>query len=270
MKYSFIFILLIIFTACNTNNLYRFDEDPNCTTTIEGYFSAPNIWDSYYPAIVKKGQIVYGNVISKSDKDIIFVERKSGIFHSPDTLKFPIQDIETIIDSEKNCIYGAIPNKFAVKGLKVKMYLIKRYAPELESIFLELEPNKSFSYCVAPGTYGIDRIEVIYKKGIDESLSVPFRPFIIKPNTTNYIGNVSLLVDTSACTDNVYKIPFKNLVNNSDAAVAGFLGGVIGGVIYAAVKSANSDVSKYYYFKIENDSSFIPISKSKFRLKILK
>lgn len=119
-------------------------------------------------------------------------------------------------------------------------------------IYLELEPNKHFSYCVRPGTYTIDKIEFSIKENLDESIRIPTIKFRAEVDKSNYLGNIHLvnnISDSSGCI----KIPYKIVHNPNEIGIA-LMFGLVGTAIYQGLKK--SDIDGYYLLKVSNDSSF--------------
>lgn len=270
MKKIFLLLIVLTLTGCNTNKLITNNKD-DCNTVVEGFYAFPQIWNSVAPAIVFKNNnyVKYGTVIKRNPDNIVFVEKKTGIFHTPDTLIYPLGDIRAIIDSTKECTFGNLPERYAEIGLVLRLYISKKGSAEKEYKYLELRPNQKFSYCLEPGIYSIKKIEYLNAEGIDESDSIPFGEINIEQYKTNYLGNISMIT-TFDVNNNVFKIPFKQVYSNSEASAAAAFFGILGALAYDLTRGENNETMGYYRIAISDDPQFTPLAKKPVVKKIIK
>ena len=260
MKLIFISILLIsilFIEACSTNKFISVDDDSKCSTTIEGYYSSSKIWNTYYPAfILKGGNFKLASELYRDSTGICFLEKSTRVFQTPDTLFYPYNEIQVVIDSTKKCTFGEIPNRFFYKGIDIRLTLSYAADPKYKPIYIELEPNESFAYCVRPGNYIIDKIEFRIKDNLDESYQIPKISFNVEENKKNFLGSIKL-VDSEKDSANCLKIPYKSVVNSGESASVALMFGLVGSIIYQGIKAAGkSDFDGYYYMKTSVDSNF--------------
>lgn len=263
MKLFFIVLVtyvLLFLTGCSSNKLIRLEDDQNCATIIEGYYSNPKIWNNYYPAFVlKNGKFRLAKEIKRDSIGIFFLEKKTRIFQTPDTLFFPFSEIQTVIDSTRLCTYGEIIDRHAFKDIKLTLHLAYDNDTTYKPIFLELEPNEKFSYCVKPGNYTIKGIVVNNNGRLDGSLGIPKIKFNVESNKTNYIGSISLANNLSD-SNNCIVVPYKCFYDSKKSAAVGFMFGLIGTIVYESTKSYNDEADGIYLIKINNDENFKYIS----------
>ena len=259
MKFTFLSIILIsliFIEACSYNKFALYEDDSKCDTVIEGYYASSKIWNTFYPAFIsKKGIFKRAAELSRDSNGVYFKEISTRIFQTPDTLFYAYDDLQVIIDSTKKCTFGDIPNRFFYKGIDITLYLSYPDDPKYKPLYIELEPNEKFSYCVRPGKYIIDKIEFKIKDNIDQSYKIPKISFNVDANKRNYLGSIRL-VDNEKDSADCLKIPYTNLVNSGESAGVGVMFGLIGTVIYQGIRAMNTDIDGYYYMKVENDSSF--------------
>lgn len=250
---SYLFITSLLIYGCAPNKLIKKSVQPDCETAITGYYSMPTIWNSYFPAMVlKNGYLKRAISYQLKDDGVDFVEKKSGIFSQVDTVFYPYSEITTFIDSNTNCVYGEIPKVFRLKDLKIQMNLFYLEDSTYSPAYMELEPNKTFSYCLRPGTYKIDKILFEHSEGRDKSVSVPSLIFHIKSNSLNNLGHFIITrVSAPEQTNNpnIYYVPFRIVSRKAASAFIGGIGGIVGGI--AAVASNAADIYADDYYKIE-------------------
>lgn len=102
MKFTFLNIIILTFIlieGCSQNKLVLLKDNLNCKTVVEGFYSSSRIWNTLYPAfLLKNGTFKLGSEIKRDSSGIYFVEEKTRIFQSIDTLFYPYKDIQTVID----------------------------------------------------------------------------------------------------------------------------------------------------------------------------
>ncbi len=228
-----------------------------CNTFIEGSFSYPKIWKYNYPALLdKNGYIKYGDVIKKDDDGIYFLEKKSGLFHSPDTLFFTYDKFKTVVDYKNKCTFGEIPEGYFIElsELSISLKSLDTLVDPPYYFALELEPNKSFSYCAKPGNYVCENVSFNFSDGMIEAFQVPNIKLEVKKNTVTNIGSIRFLEQWEDTTGAII-ISFATK-NDDGLGMAAFLGGAIGAAIYAAATQP-SEADAYFALEVTKDTSSV-------------
>jgi hypothetical protein len=272
MKFLILIIILVSFAllqGCSSNKLAILEDNKDCTTAVEGHYSSPSLWNSYYPAILfKDGNLKLGNEILRDSSRVDFLTKATGVFQSNDTLFIPFSKIKAIIDSSRNCTYGEIPKNYSDRGVEIKIFLSYSEDSTYQPIYFDLNPNEEFGYCLKPGHYRFNKIQFLQKQNIDESLELPDLGFNADTNSTTYLGDIDFINSTNEANKCLI-IPYKNIHNENDAAI-GFMFGLIGTAINEALKSKDKDADGYYLLKITDDPAFKFISRLKHGKNIIK
>lgn len=245
--------MALLATGCSSNMFIDREDDPDCKTVITGSLNENPVWNTFYPAMVlKNGYLKKAISFQMKEDGVDFVENKSGIFSSIDTVFYPFSEITAIVDSNKNCIYGKMPKAFKEKSLSARINL--RYVQDttISPVYIVLEPGETFNYCVKPGTYVVEEIIFTHTQGIDQSLEIPYIKFIAQPDSVNEIGAFTIskagIPDRSSKENAVY-VPYKILRDNSESNRAAFWGGAISSAM--TTLSRQLDDTKAGYYKIE-------------------
>lgn len=262
---------ILLLYGCNANQLIKHSDSPTCETTIEGNYFTKSIYKFDGPAILFPWSnlvpIRHGKVIRKDSNGVLFLQNKSGIFGSADTLYFKYDKIRAIIDSNNQCVWGHISTKEEV-GIHMKIELSKYHEPYYSPIYLDLFPDRKFSYCIKPGKYEITKIieyfpfksEEVYYASIPKHIA----KFEIKRNCANYIGDISLLDNRSSDKASLI-VPCKNQSTGKTAAfIGGFMGGLVGGAIAGAmvsIENANADSSGVFRISFKHNKEYKPQEK---------
>jgi|GEM_PF-6986472 len=270
IKLGIALIILFIITGCGGNKLIEYSDSTDCTTTIEGNFVSKQYYKNNAPAVLfpeaSKETIFYGKVIKKDTNGVYVLRKKVGWFDTPDTSYFKYDEIRAIVDSNKRCVWGRLEDDEKT-GIKLTIQLKKVNDPNYSPIYLELTPGKNFQYCILPGSYEITNIK---KENPDEDtyyLSMPdsVGEFVIKPESANYIGDITLLSDNSTDYATI-TIPYKAQSTGREAAsMGGFLGGAIGGAIAGAItehSNEEADTAGSFFINIKYNPDYKSKSKS--------
>ncbi|NOX90783.1 MAG: hypothetical protein GXO77_17420 [Calditrichaeota bacterium] len=256
LKQFSILVLLILFLGCSPKAITLSDY-PRCKSTVEGFYHYRSRWNGKFPVLFKKKDRkiipVYGKILEQKEDGFLFDPKRQGPLYDPEPEFFPNEKIVAVIDSSNKIIFGELPEKYKrtwelflfVKNMDVKGSEIK---------VLELKPNKRFGFCLVPGNYHIKKIRFKNNEGlIDEALDLPNLYFSVESNSVNYIGDIYL--DFYDKKNNVIYLPYKNVYNPSEVAIAGVMGGAIGGALYVAFKAAKG-AEGIHVMTIEDDASF--------------
>jgi hypothetical protein len=192
----FLFFNLFCF-SCFFNPKATLDKSTNCSTTIEGLFSTPQIYKFPSPAILfnsnYKLRYKLADYIELKSEGVLLIEKKVGLLESPDTIFYNYKDIRAIVDANKLCVYGKLEENES-KSITMKLKLLNIEQPEKEPLYIELESNKPFSYCIDSGNYKVENFieyitwdeEYINNESFDFSFNVIYKH-------SNYLGDIKLL-----------------------------------------------------------------------------
>jgi hypothetical protein len=231
-KVFLLFLILLFFlSSCNNYKNLLKENELNCSTFIEGKFIAPKTYDGIAPIVLlNKGNekdFYRGEVINKNDQGIYLLKKSYSFVDDPDTMFIEYKQIRAIVDETKLCIYGDLNDKESVKT-SIKFYLEREDDPDYQPIFLALNSNQHFNYCIKPGKYKL--LKIIKEVSTDyyyESFPIFECEIEILENKVNYIGDIELLKNLES-TDDKISIPFYKQVKSQNASAAfGLLGGII-------------------------------------------
>ncbi len=253
---------VIVFTGCNNAiKLTKIEKRPRCPTTVEGQFVSEEEWHGKAPAIIfrERGhyKIYPGEIISLDSAGVIFdADRQSPVF-DPEPKYYPFKEIETVVDSEGKAIAGKFPAKL-ITIWHIELHLKNLDNPEVPVSIIETEPNKPFGFCIPPGSYAIKEIRFIDDhSNIDinaDSLNISLK---IQASRVNYIGDIYL---DSQPPENLsadsLTIPYKIHSRPEGQAMAGVLGGAIGGMLYAADLNAMGIIGEHTLWFVNNMDHF--------------
>lgn len=256
--YHLLLVLIIFACGCSSNKFIKLEDDPACKTVFSGNLVNTPIWDSYFPAIVLKNGYLKRTLSYKMKEDgVDFIEKKSGIFSSIDTVFYPFSEILTIIDTNKNCIYGSMPKTFLAKDLFVRIHL--HYIgnePDYWPTYIEMKAGESFSYCVKPGIYLVTKIQFFREKDEDQSLRLPYIELVAQPNSIHNTVSFNITpcdIPVKSQSKNIFYVPYKIISRTTETAVAGLLGGETGQDIIKDLREKNNDIAGYYKIEIKYD-----------------
>ena len=246
--------------CASTRKLPTLTKQPDCATSIEGYYEYRNHWSGKKPALIIRKDyefdILFGQVISQTDKGVTFDPDREGVFYDPKPEFFPFTLLEAFIDQNGRVIAGAIPAKLS-KAISLEVHLKAKNVSETKPYKLLLKPNESFGYCIPSGVYHVSAIRFVDKEGnVDIGVNYPILEIQIEKGRSNYIGHLLLGHSPIAVRDSVL-IPFKIGSRPRGAMAAGILGGAIGGALHAASLAAKGVVGehKLYLGAVTNHSA---------------
>lgn len=259
---QYILISVLLFSGCATTNLIKYCDKPGCPTTLEGKYSQPDLITVSYPCIFVKDfrfpKYLSGELIGMDSTGILF-KPKSGGLYSTEPIYFPFDTLTGAVDANGRIIYGDV-NKRYLTGIKMSIELEKTADPELDKLILDFNPDEYFSYCVDPGEYKIKRITwETEREDFMESIDIPEIKFTVDSGKANYLGDINVNIKRPE-DENVILIPFKSY-NKGNAAMTGFLFGLVGAAIYASSYEM-SDADGVQILNCNQSKEFIPASKS--------
>lgn len=262
MKTSLSIVIILttflIFGCADLNKISYLHNSTNCNTSIEGYFSTPQVYKNsdITPAVLftsdYKLKFKSGSVIKQNEEGIYFVEKKYSSLHTQDTLFFNKSIIRAIVDANDFCTYGNLKEK-ECSETTFRFYL-QRVDEKANLICLELTSNSKFSYCIEPGKY---QITTIVKEISDNFYEMSFPvfdwTFDVKANCANYIGDISIINDKDVNEKNV-PIPFYKQDKSQNE------GGVFGIVSELLAEHSNDEmreeIANYFNFRIEHSENY--------------
>jgi hypothetical protein len=213
-------------------------QDPECTTSMEGYYHCKDAWTEAKPAIVllKAGfpQVIEGQIVSQDDRGITFKPAKKSS-REPEETYYEFSQLMTVINEEGNVVYGSVPKKFS-HALALNVYLEPAYGSAYSSssqpYILHLEPNAPFAFCMPGGVYKVSSI-LFYdnSNNIERGVDYSQIRITIDGGRSNYIGDLFLnytkpeIADSTRVRDGV-SIPYTSLTGSESAP---------GGLLNAAV-----------------------------------
>jgi len=245
-------LLSLMFLHCAaTRKLPTLAKQPDCATSLEGYYEQRQQWNGKKPAlIIQKNaeyKILSGRVISQTEKGVNFDPDREGVLYDPKAEFFAFDRIEAFIDQNGRIVAGAIPNKLS-KTISLELHLKAQSAPQAKPYKLTLKANEPFGYCIPSGIYEVSAIHFIDKNGnVDIGVGYPTLEIQIIKGHSNYIGHLLLGHSQMAARDSVL-IPFKIGARPYGAAAAGFLGGAIGGALHAASNAAKGIIGEHLLY----------------------
>lgn len=252
--------LLLFLSSCSNNMLTKYSESPNCLTTIEGKFIAPREYNYYAPILLfnDNSNLSYkmGKVVNKDENGVFLLERKSGVFHNPETKYYKYDVIRAIVDSSKKLVYGEL-DQSEYDNVEWKLILKNLDDKDYGPIFIDLVSNVKFSYCAKPGRYQIfsiiEQIKTPFEQSINISIQRPLYEFTVEAGKVNYIGEITFESD-SCRTENTNSIAFKKQYSAS-AGGSNALAGLISGLAVTLINEL-ADSSGAFNFNIEHKENF--------------
>lgn len=263
--YILIFLPLLI-VSCKYKYVKTYDEESNYPAYIEGSYHAPKVLVDYFPVFPaiylneEDGQsLKLGSVIDKNEDGVFFLTSKTQLFIPTETIFYPFEKINNIVDSSGKCTYGEIPSKYFSP---IKMEIVLEYLDDgwPSEVILELEPGKTFSYCIYPGAYLLANINLLLSNDAKLKLSVlPEDTIIIQNKMANYIGDIVLEPSVEQDSSSI-RITTEPKYEVDNMVIAGFLFGLVGLAVYAIIADASDENYEYLNFKIQADSNYKAIS----------
>jgi hypothetical protein len=213
MKIPIIFLFLILsFTGCRTYAPTTL-ENPGCKTVISGIMYCNGRWDKKVPVMFTKLddgiRTRFGEIIERNDEGFIFKpDRTQNYGPYPKPKLFKYDDIICMLDSNAHIIYGSFPEKYlSFWGMIWELTSASKVA---SSIYLKIESNSYFSFCLEPDIYIVKSIQFINESEsnyTDFSSYLPEIKINVKVDNNNYIGDI--ILDNLKFDDKFYKINCK-------------------------------------------------------------
>ncbi len=249
-------ITILFLSSCSTNKFIALSDNSDCVTTLEGRFLTKDEYNYYAPILLFEKKYKMGKVIKFDDAGVFFVEKKSGILHSPDTLSFKYNEIRAVVDSNKQCIWGELKSREKQK-VELRLYATRKDDPEYSPIYIDMVSETDFSYCVKPGVYVISGIYREEKpSSLDKayvSIRQPLFEFVVEKGKTNYLGDITLVADNKK-TQNTLSVAFKE-----QGSASPLIGGLFGGLAYGvtnALLNATADSCGSFNLDIIHDKEY--------------
>ena len=264
-------IVLMGMLSCSGSNKILLKNQPDCQSSVEGYYHCPDDWDGDAPVIIVKKRDVYeiikGKIVSYDKNGVTFDPKKTSAFYDPKPKYYPFKDIETFIGENKEIIYGNIPKKYSdAYVLRLKLRSLEKM--ENDPILLELEPNRRFAFCLPVDIYLVTSINFIDKDGnIDGAKDYPEMVIQVDDQCSNYIGHL-FLNPKSDQLKNPIILPYEAVHRPKASASASFLGGMVGAALYEMAKKINGIIGEHKLY-IGMDSGFIPEGKMPIKTNLL-
>jgi len=225
---------LFLFASCIPNP-YLLENNPKCTSSVEGYYHAPFEVKVEKSTLVLKKEpraILYGKIVEFNDQGVLFDQPKQGPFYDPEPIFYKSDDILTLIDDNQKILFGEqIPS--LVTTTKLLLYVKKVNDANAKTINLSLKPNQAFGFCLNPGLYKIEKLIFKYypTNNLDRGVKFPPLYFQVDENTSNYIGDIFLNPTDSIGA--MFNVPYKILDRPEVSVSVGIAGGAVGGLLLA-------------------------------------
>lgn len=236
-----------LFTHCATTQAPTLEKQPECTSSVEGYYYCPDSWDGNKPALVlKKGnrfEIEQGHIVSRDKEGVTFDATGRGLY-DPKPKYYPYDKIQVLIGNEGQVLAGKIPERMS-KAFSIQLSLYSTTQPQDKPIDLMLKPNEQFGFCVPPDNYVIKKILFIDgQKNIDEGVNFPDLTLRVLPNQSNYIGHLLLNAQKNGLKNPII-IPYKIVSRPKSSSNAAFWGGMLGTMIHSAVMASKGIIGEH-------------------------
>ncbi|MBL7014367.1 MAG: hypothetical protein ISR83_08100 [Candidatus Marinimicrobia bacterium] len=225
---------LFIISGC-VPNPYLLNNNPECLSTIEGFYHSPFVVKVEKPTLVLTNEpraILHGEILEFNDQGVLFDQSKQGPFYDPEPTFYNIDDILTLVDGNKNILYGEqIPSLVTTTELILNIRRVNDL--NAKGIRLEFKPNSQFGFCLKPGLYEVKNLVFKYypTNNLDRGVDYPSLFIQVDGNTSNYIGDIYLNPPDSLGA--TIKIPYKILDRPEVSGVVGATGGAVGGLLLA-------------------------------------
>ena len=251
-------IFLGLIVGCSdVHNAHRSDESSPCPAIVEGFFHSKITYKGKAPAIsvrrTSTPEILNGTIKNITKDGILFVPARESIFYDPDTVFFPLDRIQWIVDEGGNVIYGTLPDKKS-RSLDMEFEIYDPSRMETKHFSLTFEANQRFSYCLSPGDYLVDKIRLCWGAIDQEATSIPPMKIRVRPNVVNYIGDFFLDLRSDSLPG-VFTI--RTSINQPYRWVPSVAqGGVVVAGMVALASAVTTPDSAAHSLAIELDSSF--------------
>lgn len=263
-------LLFVLLSGCATTKALTLKDEPQCESSVEGFLHSEDEWSGPRPALILKKdrkKVLAGDLIAVDDEGVRFDASKQGPFFDPEEKYYPYSEVELLVGETGEVLHGKISMQ-DTRAWGMDIVLIPAHDLEAKTIKLSLPPNESFSYCLPPGEYLIKDIFFVDKnKNIDRGIDYPEFMLRVEAGASNYIGDFYLDNAPSDSQDS-FEIPYKIHSRPNEAAMAGVLGGAIGGALHAVSIGAKGIVGKHKLV-IEAASDFEPLGKNPKKINLL-
>ena len=226
-------LAVLSLVGCGGLKVCPLERQPECGTTVEGFYYCAEPWDGPKPAlIVRSGpeiRILKGTIVSRDERGITFDQSAEGMLRDPGPEHFPFKRVAALIGENGDVVYGRVPESCS-KAYTLELHLRLADSPKAEVIKLSLKPNAQFAFCVPPGTYEVSDMRFINEqlKIVDGAVEPPRVRVVIEEGFSNYIGDWYMNCGPSP-SDSIkvaYKIIRRPSEIMSEMAAAAVLGAV--------------------------------------------
>lgn len=251
-------VCFALFSGCAGPKATRLDKEPNCASSVEGFFHSKEQWDKKVPALIVKGGgdpvILYGTIQELREDGIVFDPNRESPFYDPEAIFYPSSDIVAAIGQNRQVIFGRLPQRYGDTWV-IELHLQHTDTPTSKPLRMILNPNERFGFCLPAGEYQVKEIFFSdHKKNVDRGVEYPDLRLTATPNTSTYIGDIYL--DYAPPSDSTaIVIPYKITARPDDSGLALVLGGFIGVTIYE-VSLALKGVAGVHVLQIRDDLGF--------------
>ena len=119
MLKHFVLVLLIfiLIPQCTSiNKLKIYNENQPCDTVIEGYYNCKRTWYGKVPVLFqkdgRKNIAIYGDILKQKVDGFLIDRHKISPLSDPEPKFYNIEKISAVFDSNRQIIYGALPDKY--------------------------------------------------------------------------------------------------------------------------------------------------------------
>ncbi len=199
--------LAFVLASCSSvKDAVSLKDNPSCRTVLEGFLHSHSGFNGKVPVLIvnylpQKKLVLHGEIVSRSDSGIVFDPQREGPLHDPPPKFYRYSDIQCAIDSNASIIYGTLPDKYTIVW-SMEVEVKKADSLEGQATRLILDANQPFAYCLDPGHYKITGIkfnsDTHYE---DKAAEYPDMRFDVRPNVSNYLGDLFLDYATKPSPD---------------------------------------------------------------------
>ncbi len=234
-----------------TRNLPALDKQPNCPTSIEGYYEHKSLWRGKTPAlIVRKNseyKIMGGKILAQTEAGVKFDPERESAFYDPQPEFYPFEKIAAFIDEQGRVVKGAIPPVLSER-IMLELHLQPRNDAAVKPFKLVLHSGARFGYCIPSDVYSVSAIRFIDKAGnIDLGVEYDSLEIRAQKGRANYVGHLTLGDAPTSASDSLL-IPFKVGARPEGLVAAGVLGGAIGGALYGVSLKARGVIGEHWLY----------------------
>jgi hypothetical protein len=293
-------VLALILAGCQRmSKVHTLTDEPDCVTSLEGYYCCKDTWRGVTPALIQKkekesrrsrnakGTITYyeiieGKIISQDEKGVTFSAVGDNPSQDSEAGYYLFDQIETLIDGDGKVVYGVIPKKYSeASTMEWWLELSEYYYSDSKTHKMVLQPNEAFALCLPGGEYNIKAIYFRDNNGnISKGVDYPELTIKVDPGYANYMGHIFMVMEKTEIADSFYvtnrfKIPCKVLSSSESSGLSlfgGLVGGAVGGAVVGAAETASRlsggpSGDKQVFVGI--DKNYQPICKSALKQNIM-